>query len=322
MTEPRKVSFARRLAKGLLLGLLVLVVAGEVAVRIAVLYVSPMTRNVAQAFQTDPVTGFRLTSNMRHRIDVDPLEFHFTFDTNSRGLRGPELVPKAPGEFRVLVLGDSFAFGLGVESNETFSAVLEKDLRAAAQRPVSVVNAGTVSFGTVQELAWLKAHADEVQPDVVVVAFYDNDFADNVSTIIFKDGFLFENPILIAGHPSFLLEFVLKDLLHIRGSNPAGLERKTMTLLEQVQQICLARRIPFILLDITSRESTRWALSEKQQRHAAPVPAGAISVDMFTPIEAQPSTPYLREHHLNQKGHELVASELLPVVLRTMKTAL
>src|SRR5262245_14158083 len=56
-----------------------------------------------------------------------------TVTINQQGLRGPEVtVAKPPGTFRVLGLGDSFAFGLGVREEDTFLRRLEADLNQTA----------------------------------------------------------------------------------------------------------------------------------------------------------------------------------------------
>jgi hypothetical protein len=51
--------------------------------------------------------------------------------TNAYGFRGPEwAVPKPPGTFRVMVLGDSLSFGNLVAYEDTFAARLQDALRA------------------------------------------------------------------------------------------------------------------------------------------------------------------------------------------------
>src|SRR5262245_23695031 len=80
---------------------------------------------------------------------------------NMWGYRGPAAGRKAPGEYRIAVLGGSSAFGYGVAWAEAFPAVLEQKLKASASRPVSVVNLaynneGAYSFKyTLQDYAYL-----------------------------------------------------------------------------------------------------------------------------------------------------------------------
>lgn len=102
--------------------------------------------------------------------------------TNSLGLRGPELIePKPDDLFRIVVLGDSVAFGWGVREEDTFPSQLADLLQLLhpGQR-FEVVNAGVSGYGTWQQARWLEEHALRLQPDLVVVQMHLNDAADNL----------------------------------------------------------------------------------------------------------------------------------------------
>lgn len=74
---------------------------------------------------------------------------------NSRGLRDREVAyEKAPGVFRVLVLGDSFTEGPHVDLADTYPKRLERLLEGAGQR-AEVINAGVGGYSTDQELLFL-----------------------------------------------------------------------------------------------------------------------------------------------------------------------
>jgi lysophospholipase L1-like esterase len=93
--------------------------------------------------------------------------------TNALGLRGPELARERDGRARVLVLGDSFAYGVGVADGETFSA------RLAARDPgLELLNAGVNGYGTGQELLLLRELGPGLAPDLVLLAFFWNDVPD------------------------------------------------------------------------------------------------------------------------------------------------
>ena len=103
---------------------------------------------------------------------------------NSKGLRDEEYeYAKPPGVYRILVLGDSFAWGYGVEQGNNFSDQLEELLnKSAAGNLVEVINAGVSGYGTDQELLLLEREGMKYQPDLVLVAFATNDFTlDNKS---------------------------------------------------------------------------------------------------------------------------------------------
>lgn len=108
----------------------------------------------------------------------------FTIDApvsvNSLGLRDDELpLEKPAGERRVLCLGDSFTFGLGVRGEDLYPEQLEGRLSEAGLGPVQVVNAGVAGYNTRQELIYLLARGLALGPDAVTVAFYWNDLIGN-----------------------------------------------------------------------------------------------------------------------------------------------
>ncbi|MGE3171580.1 MAG: GDSL-type esterase/lipase family protein [Planctomycetota bacterium] len=97
--------------------------------------------------------------------------------TNALGFRGPEVaVPKPAGTFRVLVLGDSVAFGHGVRDEDGFARQLEVLLREACPaHDVDVVNTAVPGHNTAMEVATLIDKGLALQPDLVVYLFVGND---------------------------------------------------------------------------------------------------------------------------------------------------
>jgi lysophospholipase L1-like esterase len=95
--------------------------------------------------------------------------------TNSRGWRDAETpLERAPAVRRIVVLGDSFTFGMTVDYGDRFTEVLEREISA-----LDVVNLGLNAAGTDQELRILEVEGLRYRPDVVVlVAFLGNDLAD------------------------------------------------------------------------------------------------------------------------------------------------
>jgi lysophospholipase L1-like esterase len=97
---------------------------------------------------------------------------------SAQGLRDRVFaIPKPRGVSRVLVLGDSIAYGVGVEPSETFAKVLERRLDRPDRR-VEVVNTGTLGYTAYNELEYYVSRGRTFQPDVVVVAFCMNDVVD------------------------------------------------------------------------------------------------------------------------------------------------
>jgi lysophospholipase L1-like esterase len=103
------------------------------------------------------------------------LPHHVT--TNALGYRGGTLALfKQPGEFRILLTGDSFAYGDFVNDEASLPAQLEERLRGICS-DVQVVNAG-LDAATITDETEMIGRGLVLTPDLVVLLFSENDVAD------------------------------------------------------------------------------------------------------------------------------------------------
>lgn len=121
-----------------------------------------------------------------HHVQVPGIETRFRtaeWDTgvriNSVGLRDDEVGEKLKDTLRVLALGDSFTWGFGVESDESWVSLLDRSLREHG-KAVEVVNGGVPSYSPMLEYLYLENHGMALEPDVVLVAFDMSDLQDDL----------------------------------------------------------------------------------------------------------------------------------------------
>ena len=99
-------------------------------------------------------------------------------EINSHGLRNDEISLSRPKDvFRILVLGDSVAYGEGLRKQDAFPDRLQSLLRATHPN-TEVLNASVIGHTTYNELHYYLARGRAFQPNLVIVAFCLNDVAN------------------------------------------------------------------------------------------------------------------------------------------------
>ncbi len=137
-------------------------------------------RRPPNIWQFDAELGWSHVAGGRGRL-VTP-EFDIDIEINEDGLRSPaHQRQKGEGVRRVLVFGDSFAEGWGVESGQMLSTRLQACLRDRGEA-VEVLNFGVAGYGTDQAYLLFEKLGKVYQPDLVVLLFYGNDLWNNASS--------------------------------------------------------------------------------------------------------------------------------------------
>lgn len=224
---------------------------------------------------------FSETLGWRHRKAVSALIDGKRVTLNARGGRGRELaLPNAGQRARVVVLGDSIAFGLGVSDEETFTHLL--DVR---DNGIEAANLAVQGYDPGQELLVLLGEGLRSDPDVVVLAFcLANDFAEAVLPVSLYDGrtrkprfrlvgdrLVLDGPTLASAAPERLLLWLSEHShlfnrvsapgpsheagasLHWRDRKHEALRddeyalRLSLAIVRRMDAACRERRIPFVV---------------------------------------------------------------------------
>jgi len=133
------------------------------------------------------------------------------FRINGQGMRADHdfAYEKPPGTKRIVSLGDSFTIGIEVQAEETFSSILERELRARG-RAVEVLNAGVSGYGTAEEVIYLERELLRYDPDVVLISYFVNDLDDNIRADLFK----LQGDRLVEVHKDYVPAGYLGDFLN------------------------------------------------------------------------------------------------------------
>lgn len=94
------------------------------------------------------------------------------FKTNEFGLRDEESFSarKPAGEYRIMSLGDSIAFGLGLDAEDHYTKILQRNLNASGDsRHFRVVNASGPGFSPTCYYLYLQNEGLLLEPDMLIV---------------------------------------------------------------------------------------------------------------------------------------------------------
>ncbi len=111
---------------------------------------------------------------------LEQRDFTYVQRVNKFGLRGREVELEKPADkTRILMLGDSFTMGKGVEDNETFTVLLEESLNrkltGCNEKSVELLNAGVDGYAPILSYIYLKRELLHLSPDMIVLNLDMND---------------------------------------------------------------------------------------------------------------------------------------------------
>lgn len=256
--------------------------------------------------------------------------------TNSRGFRGREIDPKkAANVFRIVFVGDSVTFGVGVEDEEVFPRLLEKRLNggAVSGRKVECVNLGVPGYNTTQEYWLLREQFDEEEPDLVVLVCRPNDAEPQYSVprhprreLKLARSWLLErarssmNDLFHGGAEHYPSSRLVYDADWLAGFEPDSPKRReARESFGRIADFCRKRKTPLLSVYVNTSDATLLDDTYRPIREAFADWAkeeGVKHIDLF---DAQAAHDFQKiwtngDPHPNALGHRVIADGLLPAV--------
>lgn len=146
-----------------------------------------MTIPALRLYQKDDFLGWKGQPHKKGWMHIPALTRltiqSFYVENNNLGFRDDDVKIKKTKP-RVLLLGDSMLWGLGVGNKNMAAEILEKKF---FHGKTEVLNMAMNAYSTDQELLVYESAGRKYKPDVVVLFFYANDIAGNMSAFFYKD---------------------------------------------------------------------------------------------------------------------------------------
>jgi hypothetical protein len=279
-------------------------------------WVGQFQNRPSKNFVNDDLTGWKMQPN--HEFTWITEGKPHLYRSNSQGFRAGADFTAADPRKKIVLAGDSYTFGAGVDVEQTFGALLQQ------QSPDRVVyNLGMPGFGVDQVWMSVRHQASPLRPDLVVVGIVDADF--DRSQIPYREAEGFNKPTFkLAGGqlvqrtreqaPGFPLHFlnehssiwaVARRAPKWVGRNyPIGdYFRLNQAILAAIESDCRQQSAPVLFVYIPTSEFRPFpALSGYMRR------AGANYIDLTEIQPAPPHSIYLpQDGHLSPEGHRYVA---------------
>ena len=204
-------------------------------------------------FSEDPYTSFALIPGKVDRHSSR--EYQVSYQINEQGFRGnPVPLPKQADTKHVLILGDSFVFGVGVDEGEDVSSRLQELYDKNQTERNMVINAGFAAGTSPDDAhAFLaSSRGRALEADIIVeMVFVRNDLRDvneHTWVVVDDDGF----PLVVRSTKDF------PNRLSARGPIPYY---KSHPLLSRLAFVQLAMRAYFALVELPR---LNWSIQARQ----------------------------------------------------------
>jgi lysophospholipase L1-like esterase len=310
-------------------GLMIVIVILEFGARIVFSEWGPTLGGERVTFcEYDDLLGWAHRPNMSAGFSRQ--EFSVDVTINSNRLRDHEYPVGRNEKNRMLVLGDSFGWGYGVDLTDRFDEVLER-----RHSDWEIINASVSGYGTDQQFLYLRDRGIVFKPDVVLLLLYSNDFVNNNAaaqyflnkpyfTLQGTDLELHNTPVpalsipqrlahslgrtyvlgrAYVGAKQFLADMTRRRNVAEQESGSSGDYQLTLQLISNIQRISRENGADFILVSVPMGDDSKAVLRKLSDRAGFPY----LPLDNFFENSGDESTFFPNDGHWNAYGHRITA---------------
>ena len=273
-------------------------------------------------------------------------EFTAHYVVNGRGFRDRtvEERPRQMDARRILLLGDSFTFGIGSDYDAIWPTIFEQTLKTQGHH-VEVLNAGVPGYDTRTELQFLKHNWAALTPDLVVLVLLPHDLFTNAPLLpddtatVAQDVIVSDDEKAPMLHVVTLLQRIVlqNDWLYNQVYRNTGRARffkmkpdetvrqqyqTTEALLRRIHAFCRKRDVPFVVFTVPQQFQV---LAEANRYDAGSIDVRAVdravarlaaqagfphlaALDTLVQVYSRDRVPlyYRLDGHLTPRGNRIV----------------
>lgn len=278
--------------------------------------------------------GYKNRPNLKGRF------FGHEVHINSLGMRDREIDPRTTAETRIMVLGDSIPFGIGVDYEHAFPFQLEVILRETLRRDFRVLNMGVPSYNTEQEYLQLKTIGLSLHPDLVLLLFTSNDLESRMW--VFEKRGAWYTDLAQRSYAVSLLYTLYRRLTALAGrvrqadsstpmpgivcnarefpATPASGEKwnRVAIALTNINRLLMARHIPFAVFSLNEAPDISTALDRIAERSGFPyLNLETLQDPRWAEYPFRQISNSAVDSHPNALGNRIIATAIAESLLET-----
>jgi lysophospholipase L1-like esterase len=144
-----------------------------------ILFLNKYSRNLSP-YRPDDQFGWIPKENFHRSLtqkDLDGNEYRVDFRTYTNGFRAYGDI--GSNKVKIFIVGDSFTGDPYTGNDDAYFSVMKNTLKSKFDQEIELFVIGASGYGTLQEFLIVERYAKRINPDILILQFCSNDFANN-----------------------------------------------------------------------------------------------------------------------------------------------